>query len=140
MERLADEHEAEIDPVVFAFHESENVKKYRQKSKHDALLVRDPLSGIQKYVPVLTGIEHSSILGRRRKNSEITQSTSLNSRISSKKKKRPGRPSKKLQSNCTDISNAIAHNTFRVEEVDSPTVMSELFDFNVSNGSRRMTY
>ena len=119
--------------------ESEQVKLYKAKTKKDAVLMYDPQSGIEKFVPLISlDLDNSTILGRRKTLSEMSyQSTSAESMNKGRRKSKKSKRNAKYQLN---LSESLVPNLFFVEELESPTVMNELVDFSMGVCSTRMNF
>ena len=119
--------------------ESEQVKQYKAKTKKDAVLMYDPQSGIEKYVPMISlDLENSTILGRRKTLTEISfQSTSAESVNKGRKKSKKSKKNRRFK---LDLTESLVPNLYYVEGLESPTVMNELVDFSTGVCSTRMNY
>ena len=109
---------------------------YRQMVKQDALLMLDTLSGIKKYVPLISEIDQSSILRRRKKQAKLSKSLS-SANIGGNLKR-----SKKIKKYASSSEGVAEHlsNPYIIEEMDSPTFMNELIGANDSNRVRRINF
>ena len=116
--------------------QTSQVQLYRQKVKQDALLMLDPLSGIKKYVPLVSEIDQSSILRRRKKQAKLSKSLSSAS-VSSHLKK--SKKIKKYASSSEGVAEQLA-NPYIVEELDSPTLLNELMGASDLNRVRRINF
>ena len=132
----------EENGVVDYQEESEQVISYRRKTMTDALLVFDSASEIESYVPRMLGIDNSSIVGRRRAISELSNRSlalaSLNSRSHEKRKKKPTSADKRAL--LKKLRSEQIPQVFQMEELSSPTLLKDLMEFAASNSCSRLNY
>ena len=116
--------------------QTSQVQLYRQRTKLDALLMLDPLSGIKKYVPLISEIDQSSILRRRKKQAKLSKSLS-SANVSSHLKRSKG--IKKYASSSEGVADMLTA-PYIIEELDSPAFMNELIGATDSTRVRRIHF
>ena len=123
--------------------ESDQVVSYRRKTQTDAMLVYDPASDIQSYVPRMLDIDCSKIVGRRRALSELCDRSlvlaSLNSRSREKRRTKKTASADKQVSRREPRPEPIPQ-VFQMEELSSPTLLKDLMEFDSTNSCSRLNY
>ena len=115
---------------------------YRMRAKQNALLMLDPLSGIKRYVPLISDIDQSTIMKRRHKAvSQIPKSISALSIASTVSGSKKSKPIKRHASSTNDVvHSSILQNAYLMEDLDSPTLLNELLGTGESGRVRRIDF
>ena len=138
LDEFAREDALELHSAEKRSQESDIVRLFRKKEKIHALLIMDHMIGKKKYVPILDDTNSSTLLSRRKQQSDISQSTTiievdvLTFKKRSLRKKKLRRLQQASSNRCNDLTQ---QSTYMLEELHSPTMVGEMVDFGTSHSS-----
>lgn len=116
--------------------ESNNVKRFKKLARINSVVMKDPVHGFEKFVPLLADIDNSSILIRRREKSERLSSNSTCEGSSTKFGKGNSKRSKKMIRSISYMESCYQPNIYTIDEVTSPSVYNEMRDALSANSNQ----
>ena len=119
--------------------EKDPVKLYRMNVRKDSLLMLDPLSGIKRFIPIISDIDKSTIASRRKNIGNIQKSVSSGNVALGTGLMRKN-PLKKHSSSSKDLLQSAIATPYSFEELDTPSLLRELTGNNDDFRVRRLDF